>query len=63
VEEVQYLVMNSLPADAKFVDPVAKEVRFRPPQFVDHLAQALQPEVTLVLPFGGQRAEPLQERT
>jgi len=62
VEEVQDPAMNSLKADTEFANPVAQKVRFGPPQFVAHLAQALQPEVTLVLYFGRQRAEPLQER-
>ena len=49
VEEVQYPVVNASQADAQFVDPVAREVRFGSTLFVAHLTQSLQPEVALVL--------------
>jgi hypothetical protein len=39
VEEVQDPVLNSAEADAQFVNAVAQEVRFGPPQLVAHLAQ------------------------
>ena len=51
MEEVQDPVMNASQAGAQFVDAVSQEVRFGPTQFVAHLAQALQPEVALVLHF------------
>jgi hypothetical protein len=53
MEEVQDPVVNASQADPQFVDPVAQEVRFGPPQFVAHLAQSLQPEVALVLHLRG----------
>ena len=43
--------MNPSQADAQLVDTVAQQVCFGPTQFVAHLAQALQPEVALVLHF------------
>ena len=54
--------MNSSKTDPEFVDSIAQEVRFGPPQFVAHLAQPLQPEVALILNLRGQFTEPLQER-
>ena len=63
VEEVQGPVVNASQADAQFVDIVAQEVGLWPPQFVAHLAQALQPEIALVLHFCRQLVEPLDDRT
>src|ERR1039457_5264541 len=54
VEEAQDPVMTSSKTDPQFVDSVAQEVRFGPPQFVAHLAHPLQPEVALVLYFRRQ---------
>lgn len=54
--------MNSAKTDPEFIDSVAQEVPFGPPQLVAHLAQSLQSEVALVLHLRGQIAEPLQER-
>jgi hypothetical protein len=59
VEKVQNPVVDSLKADAEFVNAIAQEIRFRPPQFVPHLAQPLQAQKTLVLDLLGQAAEPL----
>ena len=61
VEEIQNPVMNSLKADAEFINPVLQEVGLGPPQFVSQLAQPLQSEIALVLYFRGQLAEPVQE--
>lgn len=41
--------MDSSKTDPQFVDSVAQEVGFGPPQFVAPIAQPLQPEVALVL--------------
>lgn len=62
VKEVQDPVVNSSKADTQFVNSVAQEVRLGPPEFVAHLAQPLQTKVALVLYFGWQTVEPLDER-
>jgi hypothetical protein len=54
--------MNASQSHTQFVNAVAKEVRFGSTQFVAHLAQALQPEVALVLYFRRQLVKPLDER-
>jgi len=53
--------VHSLKADAQFVNSIAQEVGFGPPQFVAHFPQPLHSEITLVLHFGVQFAEPFQE--
>lgn len=53
--------MHPLKADAEFVNPVAQEVGLGPPQFVPHLPESLQTEITLVLCARGQFAEPVQK--
>jgi hypothetical protein len=61
VEEVQDPVMNASQAGSRLVDAISQEVRFGPTQLVAHLAQALQPEIALIL-FSPVLVEPRDER-
>jgi hypothetical protein len=54
--------MDSEQARSEFVDAIAQQIRFRPPQFVAQFAEPLHPHQALVLRLYRQLLHPLQER-
>ena len=62
LEKIQYPMVNSSQADAQFVDPIAQEIRFGPPQFVAHFTKWFQTQVALVLYLPWQTIELLDQR-
>lgn len=62
MEEIQDSVMHSLEAYTEFVNAVAQEIGFGPPQFVAQFPQSLQSEIAFILCLRRQLAEPVQKR-
>src|SRR5262245_28698723 len=62
MKEIENSVLNVSIPHSKFMDPTPKEVCLRPPQFVPHLRQPLDPNNDLVAHFRLQPVHPIEQR-